>query len=680
MMQKLCLVTMLAAGATFAVSAATVYVSPNGEGDGSSWDSPLGSLKAAYETAAIGATESAPGEVRLKTGLYTLDEAIAMSPYVKVVGGYGGETILSGDCGTADYWRLNHSAINASTYGTVLKDGAVYLPDFPEDDYSYYSAYDPGFGGGNDNYQDTVHAFACTDADAKGNVFENLTFVLFVKAAIFAEGTDAGGLVVRNCKFYGNNHMACKSYQANGGAIDIRCGGAAVSGCTFRYNDFGVLFWTTSGACTTNRVENCLFQNNHAKQQYNTTPQYLGTGGVVVRGYAVADIVGCAFERCGVTEGNNNSAATAAGALAISGGGANGHVSVVSNCVFRGNFTITTYGASAALLFTHGTTNTVEVVDCQFVGNRYKAIANRTGSAAVQVGVDDGLSGGPALIRNSYFRDNMMTNWSSDSAATTRGSCVTQKYAGGGAVTMLNCTLEKNLVTTPNCTAAYGPATIASSASCRIALAHCTLYNNDAFGASGCLPEIGRNNVYNSSDMSIVNCIMTHDADDYLPFATNFLGQRGAILATSVIKNFSWGEDTSTYTHVNCTDYGYLITPVKPTSEIDPKLSARTRTNGAVVARGLSSETPLRKWGTPVRLGTDLRLYIYTPQAPSSAAKPWVCLTTHQSKFTPDQALALGISDATPVVADAFGESRTVDEIALGPLNTPRPSAMVIVR
>ena len=648
-----------------ASAAEVVYVAPNGEGDGTSWESPLGDVAAAYALAAEGATATEPGEVRIKGGLYTLPGSIDMKPYVKVTGGYGGETILSGDLGTADTWSLNLSNKKIK----VIQDGAVFLPDYPESPVAYYSGFDSKDAG-----EDASHAFQCLSESAEGNVFENLTFVCFLRAAIFAEGGDAEGLLVKNCKFYANNCIARTSKTANAGAVDIRKGSATVRDCTFRYNDFSVNF-QSSDRVTTNLVMNCRFLNNHAKQQYSTSPQLGGTGGVSVRGQAVVGIYDSTFYRGGATEGNNNGKRNASGGVSVASEVA-GFVNVISNCVFDGNFVVNNYCVAGALLCTHSA-GIIEVVGCRFVRNRRVATGGNSSSAAIEIGVDDGTGGNTVLVRNSYFAENFVTNSASGSDMSTSwgGSVLGQK---GGVAMFVNCTIESNTVVSTGFTGASGPATFASAPGNKLAFASCLIRENDVIGANGVrLPEFTRNNVYNSSDLSIVNTIMDHSANDYKPFVDPFLGQRGTILATSVIKNFTWGEDVSTYTHANCTDYGFLITPVKPTSVVDPLVSDKLVTIGSAFARGVAYNSPVKKWSTPVYLGNDCRVYIkYEPYG----TKHWVALTQHQSHLTDAQVEAYGLSSESLPIPDALGAPRKIGKSAIGPLNAPATGMMLLVR
>lgn len=283
-------------------------------------------------------------------------------------------------------------------------------------------------------------------------------------------------------------------------------------------------------------------------------------------------------------------------------------------------------------------------------------------------------AGARLIVRDSYFGYNQYTNTASSSGDVYGASVLV--HPTGHPVTFLNCTIENNRADMPNYTGTLGPTTLNVPRGSKFALINCLLQNNDAFCSEGRrLAEISRETIYNSSDLNIVNTIMTHTADDYLPFVENFSSQRGIILATSVIKNFTWGEDFSAYA-TGCTDYGCLITPVKPTTDVTMAVSGPRR-HGQVVARGITAGATLwlQKGGTPVYRGTDNRFYIYNPTSPASTSKPWWCLDQHQSKYTDAQLAAVGVvKDASPVVPDAFGAPRVVGRFALGPLAKTKSS------
>ena len=642
----------------------TLYVTPGGAGtkDGTSWENASDDLAVAYDYAAVGTTADNPREVRLAAGFYTIASTIEMKPYVHVIGAEDGETILCGDQGKADYWRI----YNSGNLGNVIQDGKVYLPDYPADPYMCIAAFEQD--------SDTEHAFACTTTDSPANVFRNLTFTLFKKSAIFAEGASVEGLTIDNCRFYANNIMIVTGGTGDAGTVDLRRGSATVKNSIFRYTGYGVRFADASETAGRNRVENCQFLNNYVRQQYSTTPTLCGTGGVVARDNSLVDIVGCTFFRCVYKEGNLNDGQNAAGAVSISSTGPSGSSSVISNCLFNANATDNTYGNSACVQA--GQRNLLEIIGCTFVSNLFRT-GNSGYSSSPCVTVRN--TSARLIVRDSYFADNALTNSAAASGDVPHGSVLS--HSSGVPVTFLNCTLERNRVDMPNYTGTCGPATLCVPRGSKFALVNCTLADNDVFGSEGRrLAEIARDTVHNSSDLNIVNTVMTHEAPDYLPFIEGFQSQRGTILATSVIKNFTWGEDVSKYA-VGCTDYGFLLTPVKPTTEVEMTLTALKR-QGYAAARGICPGATrwVQKGGTPVYRGSDDRFYVYNPTSPATKEKPWWCLDQHQGKFTDAQMEAVGITrGVSPVVPDAFGAARSAKKLALGPLNVV-PGLMLLVK
>lgn len=634
------------------------YVAPGGSGDGTSWENASGSITNMY--AEVGANADG-GEVRIRSGLYQLEAPITMLPGVKVVGGFEGTTIISGDRGTANYWQKN----NSGNLGLVVQEGTVYLPDPPANPTGYISGYDPSVWS---STPDVVHGFELNAGEAANCAFENLTFVSFRKAAIFVSSASADGLRIENCSFFGCNNLARSSSTADYGVVDVSDCSVSVSNCLFKYNDMGVRIGGTE--IKRSYVTDSTFFNNHVKQQYSS-PQHGGSGGVCTTGKALVDIVGCTFERGGCTEGNNFGKPHSAGGVAINSG-ASGQTNMVRNCLFKGGFTTHAYGTTGGLLATH--TGTLIVDSCRFEGQRSELNGVNTGAAALELGVDDNSFGGYLIVRNSYFGDNVYTN----AAATSRtgGSVFAQVT---GTAVFINCTMENNLITVPNSGSSVNHATIGIPPGSKTAFVHCLFRNNRAFGKDGRVnPEIGRNDTYNSSDLAIVNCIMDSDRDDFKPFPDQFLSQKACVMAASVIKNFNWGEDFSVYSRTNCTDYGCLVLPVKPVSELSPSVMSSLRVKDGLKAGSVTANSEVRKIGVPVYLGSNGHYFIRCTDFPYSASKPWVRLTMHQGKFTDaDVGLVNGVSQPVP---DAFGQPRTIGRISLGPLNALEPGTQVIIR
>ena len=166
----------------FTATAAERYVAVDGTGDGSSADSPMASLADAYAQAAEGATKENPGVVHVASGMYRLATTIALLPNVKVIGGYGGRTVISGDnmstTARAAFWSKN--LIDSSN---VVKPGISKTPIW-NDDLTYNEPNPDGesawfcswYGNSPCN---TKRGFENTDSDIGENIFENITFTLF---------------------------------------------------------------------------------------------------------------------------------------------------------------------------------------------------------------------------------------------------------------------------------------------------------------------------------------------------------------------------------------------------------------------------------------------------------------------------------------------------------------------
>lgn len=385
------------------------------------------------------------------------------------------------------------------------------------------------------------------------------------------------------------------------------------------------------------------------------------------------DVYDTTFERnCGYM-GNGWGKLDGPGALALYNGGVNGHVSVVSNCVFKGNFTKNVFSYAGAVQLMHGKTNTVAMLDCRFTGNRWNLSENTRGSASICSGSQD-TSCGPFFVHNSYFAENIMSNAFAGAGSYSLSSVWTDAYNSTKA-TFLNCTFERNVAAAPNETKGRYGTLSANSPS--LAVVNCTFADNDSFGAGGKrVSDINLQNIWNSQDFSLVNSILWHSAENYvsLPATNVFSNRKGAILASNAIKNNSW---------LDCADEGELTGlgfMMNAFSDDAPGLCSTSKTYGTVTARGITADSVWRKAGVPIYLSDDLRIFVYYTGTPASSSTPWTCLTQHQSHLTDAAAAGLGVSLDNSQPADAFGQPRIPGRIAIGPLNASSAALIISIR
>lgn len=131
---------MVALGCT--AQARVVYVTPTGAGnmDGTSWENAYASVEVAYADVGL---DAAGGTVCIAGGTYLVSAPMSMRPNVAVVGGFGGETILSGDKGSADTWKRNNAG-TTSTCDIFDENGALVLPAPAAED-EFWAPYDPTY-------------------------------------------------------------------------------------------------------------------------------------------------------------------------------------------------------------------------------------------------------------------------------------------------------------------------------------------------------------------------------------------------------------------------------------------------------------------------------------------------------------------------------------------------------
>ena len=659
---------MVALGCT--AQARVVYVTPTGAGnmDGTSWENAYASVEVAYADVGL---DAAGGTVCIAGGTYLVSAPMSMRPNVAVVGGFGGETILSGDKGYADSWKRNNDGTDYEKYslGTVCaifdENGALVLPAPAAED-EFWTPYDPTYSSD----PNTGFCFTNVAENAENATFANLTFACFGYGAIYSTSGLADGLVVTNCRFVANHSQADRCASTTPATVYIANSAAKVLDSKFAGNNFGLRFHSDSRGVT-NLVCGCAFTHNNALRQENI---HGGAGGCEASGHALLDIHDSAFTGNVGFMINTRGKKDGPGGLALFNGGPDGHVSFVSNCVFNGNFTKNQYSYAGAVQLNHATTNAVAFVGCLFTNNFWKLSANTRGSACIVSG-SESLNCGTLFVRDTLFVGNVMSNAYAGAAIYPCSSAWTDCF--GSRAYFLNCTFRNNLATAPNETGGfYGTVCVLSSQ--KLALVNCAFVDNDSFTANGArASDIAAENVLNFSDLSIVNCVLWHSAADYVPLPnkSRFTNKKGAILGGNAIKNNNWNYDFSGEGTV--VDLGFKMGDF---DDSDPLLLPADKKRNGVFARGISSVSPRIKTGVNVYCGDNGLLYVKWTGAPCSDEKPWTCLTQHQTHLTPAQALALGVSDESPMPRDAFGNERVAGRIAIGPLNPDTSGFIIYVR
>ncbi len=268
---------------------AVIYVAPNGEGDGSSWETPMGNIQTAINQA--GTDRENVKDVWIKAGTYAVQKLITLKDSVNVYGGFAGtETsvderpIVAG----GEAWEFANQ--------TILNGG------------------------------DTVACMAASKPMTVPIVVDGL--VLEHGAALKAQGNNGGGIRL-NTNVTLRNSIVRYCYSDNaGGGIQIYPGGD-VQDCYIAYNRQETGGNGGGGCCSNNStngeyitIERCVFEGN--------TSSVRG-GGINTQGAMGTTINACTFV--------NNTAVDATGAYkpgaAIYDNGQN--MSHITNCAMYNN-------------------------------------------------------------------------------------------------------------------------------------------------------------------------------------------------------------------------------------------------------------------------------------------------------------------------------------------------------
>jgi hypothetical protein len=246
--------TVLQLGTAFGGDA---FVAPGGTGDGSSWDSPLGSIEGALNLSSVG------DDIHVKEGTY--NEMITMVEWVDLYGGYS-----SGLTGT------DTSGRNPAIYVTIISSAGL------------STLGSVVTGASNARIDGFVLTGGKADLDG-GGMFNDSTSPT-VANCVFAGNmaAEGGGMynydcspVVVNCTFSGN-----KAGGWGGGMFNFSSE-PTVTNCTFSGNKAaygGAMFnWLSSPTVT-----NCIFWNdsaNNAPEIYNDQSSCVITYSDVMGGY-----------------------------------------------------------------------------------------------------------------------------------------------------------------------------------------------------------------------------------------------------------------------------------------------------------------------------------------------------------------------------------------------------------
>ncbi|MBR1921064.1 MAG: hypothetical protein IJ829_03540 [Kiritimatiellae bacterium] len=305
---------------------ATIYVSPTGTGDGSSWASP-----APIETAV--ASAAAGDEVWLKEGSYAIDleSRFAVAVAISLRGGFAGTESAASER-VAGARSVVHSGTNSlftltATSGTVVFDGLVISNAFARGVWKRGAASmivkDCAFCDNGPHSANNGLGFYADQGGSATLAFENVEFLRnrtaaghasahpwsVVGYALYANGYKS--VAMTNCLFKANGLVP--SYHTGGPGRETQWASIAyfeatsvtASGCRFldnritchsSSNDRGGRIVALNGNCSGSSFDHCLWAGNAAVPYSNALNIY---GGMVYANLGAASqtvsLTGCTF-------------------------------------------------------------------------------------------------------------------------------------------------------------------------------------------------------------------------------------------------------------------------------------------------------------------------------------------------------------------------------------------------
>lgn len=289
--------------------------------------------------------------------------------------------------------------------------------------------------------------------------------------------------------------------------------------------------------------------------------------------------------------------------------------SMVVDCRFEDNRAL---GAAPGTVFVAGDHTTVEFRRCAFVKNHAKIVGD--GAAKLHSpGLVTATANRSQLVRDCYFAGNEMI---SEGAGRYTASVVATA-ASNESLTFVNCTMERNVMT--NATAGQVSGTVVAVNG--IGFANCVFNANT-------LIEAREFSFADSPSFTLLNSTIRNTAAGYVAY------DPGASVR-KVDSRVSGVDATVPY--------------VK---------SAKTK-NGAT-ACGIQESVI----GRPLHLGSDKLVYF------KDDGSDWRCLTS-AGEVTAQTLSKVGISDASPIIPDAFGCTRKANRVICAAINAGSGLIMV---
>lgn len=648
-------VVMLALTGVASTGVGVLRVADKGTGDGSSWEAPMGSISNALAKAdqMVKAGECGHVELWIKKGRYyaagasTYTLKTYLPSEVTLRGGFAGTetsadqadpaanpTFISGDVGFNSVWQRNGSTEGEDRIKIWKDESTLQMPN-PDHTDMYW---DTHRGSGYDVNYGFIYSGAVSNI-----CFNGVTFVVYGQAAISpADGNaTADNVLITNC-----TSVAC------GRCATLRGCRNRIVDCSF-YGGSGMSFPQKSGAATPKSafVSNCLFEENNG-------------------GWALLSDVDDAV---------------------------NGGVLSVSNCVFRYNC-VRTGGGALCNVRAGDVACTNQISDCLFVSNR----VTEAGRGLIVTDSKVWQTGAFASLDRCQFVDNWATNTTSSTGVCLSDSSLYRTwilhdclFSGNRdvceapnlvrssvfrlvgtsiPVEFYNCTFVSNSVT------ALGAGSCASTLSAiddtvthKFLLVNCICKDNALVcGAGGQSAEIYWPKPASSCRCAAVNTIFDNEMPDYLPYYFTDAAAKSAFAFVDIACYHPAGIDASTYSMLGDKLYrwAYAI------AEKPVYAGYRTGPNGLVSFGVASRPAAVARKTIEVFINADGKYRAYDPDY-----KPNAPFFTLDAFFGAGQtAEEAKVTAESPLLADAFGRTRKVGKVALGPLNAPDPGLMLLLR
>ena len=600
------------------------------DGSGDSWANAMTNFHTACKAAG-----RYRGEVWMKTGRYLVGDA-SLYANVAVRGGFAGTetetseadpvanpTVVTGDVQGNDYWIPSPTTPSIGT--PAVWAGLAFTMPNPGRTHTYWK---PSGNNADDIEYFSVAADAVTNA-----LFDGLTFTCYKNGCLRPLGASTD-IEFSRCRFLAN-HTACTTL--NSASLDTY-GRLVIRGCDF-IGSAGSLYFRSSSYFFTNVIEECLFRD-----LFDTT-----TGPQTARPVVMCNVSNhrldmrrCTFLRNYVWSNYGYHS----GIVDFSGTGGG----TVEECLIAENtLTSDTRGIIRVGHSNGGTAGSAEIIRCVFRDNTAEGASGCGFCITLPAG------GSSAVVRDCLFTNNVNVAPKGSSA-----NLVAHLYAYRANLQVVNSSFVDNTVDGPDTsTSGAGFSMVGGYDYAKVSVVHCALRGN-SYGAIGTAATKAAIMTYGTSSLASGAASAISTVFDDGVAALRLHASTPVQIAASAI-----GDVASTYT---------------------PGISTNVWTCPARLARNLAEKagvpphlrlagtSPFVRAGVPVWRAPAGAFYWYDPY--TDPAKPW------RSTLTPGTAAAsvAGLTLASDLIPDAFGQPRVLGKVAIGPVNTPPAGTLMYVR